>query len=61
MDATNLYGDSMCQHSPYDEIEMWHGHPDLYMKNLEELLYTPVDFDIGYFVEADLMFSDNMK
>ena len=31
MDATNLYGHSMSQPSPYDEIEMWHGHPDLYM------------------------------
>ena len=30
-DATNLYGHSMSQMSPYDEIEMWHGHPDLNM------------------------------
>ena len=29
MDATNLYGHSMSQMLPYDEIEMWHGHPDL--------------------------------
>ena len=28
MDATNLYGHSMSQMLPYDEIEMWHGHPD---------------------------------
>ena len=32
MDATNLYGHSICQLLPYDEIEMWHGHPDLYIK-----------------------------
>ena len=29
MDATNLYGHSMCQPLPYDETEMWHGDPDL--------------------------------
>ena len=35
MDATNLYGHSMSQMLPYDEIEMWHGHPDLYMNKLQ--------------------------
>ena len=30
MDATNLYGHSMSQFLPYDEIEVWHGHPDKY-------------------------------
>ena len=29
MNATNFYGHSMSQMLPYDEIEMWHGHPDL--------------------------------
>ena len=28
IDATNIYGHSMSQFLPYDEIEMWHGHPD---------------------------------
>ena len=28
MDATNLYGHSVSQPLPYDEIEMWHGDPD---------------------------------
>ena len=37
MDATNLYGHSISQMLPYDEIEM-NGHPDLYMKKLEEIL-----------------------
>ena len=37
MDATNLYGHSMSQPLPYDEIEMWQGHPDLYMNKLEEI------------------------
>ena len=31
IDATNLYGHSMSQLLPYDEIEMLHGYPDLYM------------------------------
>ena len=38
MDATNLYGHSMSQMLPYDEIEMWHGHPDLYTEKLQEFL-----------------------
>ena len=50
MDATNLYGHSMCQFLHYDEIEMWHGHPDLYMNWLEEVLKTPDDNEIGYFL-----------
>ena len=29
MDATNLYRHSMSQPLPNDEIEMWHGRPDL--------------------------------
>ena len=51
MDSTNLYGHSMSQPLPYDEIEMWHGHPDLYMNNLDEILNTPYDSDIGYFMK----------
>ena len=31
MNATNLYGHSICQSLSFDEIEMWHGHPDVYM------------------------------
>ena len=46
---------------PYDEIEMWHGHPDHYMKKLEEILITPDDNDVGYFIEVDLMYPDNIK
>ena len=46
----------MSQHFPYDEIDMWHGHPDLYMKKLEEILITPDDSDIGYFIEVDLVY-----
>ena len=61
MDATNLCGHSMSQPLPYDEIDMWHGHPDFYMNKLEEILNTPDDSDIGYFVEVDLGCPDNMK
>ena len=32
---------------------MWHGHPDLYLKKLEEILNTPDDSDIGKFIEVD--------
>ena len=47
MDVTNLYGLSMIQLLPYDEIEMWRGHPYLCMKKLQDVVYTPVDSDIG--------------
>ena len=61
MDATNLCGHSMSQPLPYDEIEMWHGHPDLYMNKLQEIINTPDDSDIGYFVEIDLRYPDDIK
>ena len=61
MNATNLYGFSMCQHLPYDEFEMWHGHPDLYMKKSEKVLNTPDHSDVGHFVEVDLRYPDNKK
>ena len=61
MDATNLYGHSMSQMLPYDEIEMWHGDPDNYWNCLYEILNTPDDADIGYFVEVDLKYPDDIK
>ena len=61
MDATNLYGHSMSQMLPYDEIEMWHGHPYKYWNWLEEILNTPDDSDIGYFLEVELKYPDNIK
>ena len=60
-DATNLYGHSMSQFLPYDEIEMWHGHPDKYWNWLDEILNTPDDSEIGYFLEVDLKYPDNIK
>ena len=60
-DATNLYGHSMSQMLPYDEIEMWHGHPDKYWNWLDEILNTPDDNEIGYFFEVDLKYPDDIK
>ena len=61
MDATNLYEHSMIQPLPYDEIEMWRGHPDLYLNKLDENLKKPDDSDIGYFVEVDVKYPNNKK
>ena len=61
IDDTNLYGHSMPQMLPYDEIEMWHGHPDKYWKWLDIILNTSDDSEIGYFLEVDLKYPDNIK
>ena len=55
IDANNLYGHSMSEPLPYDEINF-----DKNVK-LEDILNTPDDNDIGYFVEADLIYPDNIK
>ena len=60
-DATNLYGHSMSQFLPYDEIEMWHGSPDKYWNWLEEMINTSDDSKNGYFLEVDLKYPDNIK
>ena len=49
----------MSQPLAYDEIEMWHGHPDLFMNKLEEILNTSDDSDIGYSREVDLGYLNN--
>ena len=55
VDANNLYGQSMCQLLPDDEIE--------FDKNakIEDILKTPIDSDNGCFIEVDLKYSDNME
>ena len=53
--ANKLYGHSMSQQLPYDENEF-----DRNVK-LEDILRTPDDSDIGYFVEVDLIYPDNVK
>ena len=54
-DANNLYGHSMSEPLPYDEIK--------YDNNvsLEDILNTPDDSDIGYLIEVDLTYPNNMK
>ena len=54
-DANNLYGHPMSQPLPYDEIII-----DKNVK-LEDILNTPDDSDIGYFIEVDLTYPDNIK
>ena len=61
VDATNLYGHSMSQFLPYDEIEMWHGHPDKYWRWLDIILNTPDFIEIGYFLEVDLKYPVEIK
>ena len=55
IDANNRYGLFMSQPLPYDEIKF-----DKNVK-LEDILNTPDDSDIGYFIEIDLTYPDNMK
>ena len=54
-DANILYGDSMSQPLPYDEFKFDNNG------NLEDILNTPDAGDIGYFIEVDLKYSDNIK
>ena len=55
IDANNLYGHSMSQYLPYDEIKF-----DNNIK-LEDILNTPDNSDIGYFIEVDLIYPNNIK
>ena len=55
MDAANLYGHSMSQMLPFDEIKF---EIDIC---LGEIPNTPDDNKTGYFSEVDLMFCDNIK
>ena len=55
IDANNLYGHSMSQPLPFDEIKL---DNDV---TLEDILNTPDDSDIGYFIEADLIYPNNIK
>ena len=54
-DANNLYGHSMSQPLPYDEIKFDNNN------KLEDILNTPDDSDIGYFIEVDLTYPDSIK
>ena len=54
-DANNLCGWAMSEYLPYDEIKF-----DNNVK-LENILSTPDDSDIGYFIEVDLTYPDKIK
>ena len=54
-DANNLYRHSMSESLPYDEIKF-----DNDVK-LEDILNTPDDSDIGYLIEVDLKYPNNIK
>ena len=54
-DANNLYGHSQSEPLTYDEIKYDNN------VNLQDILNTPDDSDIGYFIEADLKHPDNIK
>ena len=55
IDATKLYGHSMSQPLPFDGIKFDNN------VTLEDILNTPDDNDIGYFVEVDLTYPNNIK
>ena len=55
IDANNLYGWAMSESLPYDEIKL-----DNTVK-LEDILNTRDDSDIGYFIEVDLTYPNNIK
>ena len=54
-DANNLYGHSMSEPLSYDEIRF-----DRNVK-LEDIINNPDDSDIGFFVEVELKYPDNIK
>ena len=55
VDAKNLYGHSMSQPLPFDELKF-----DNNVK-LEDILNTPDDSKIGYLIEVDLTYPNNIK
>ena len=55
VDANKLYGHSMSESLPYDEVKF-----DNNVK-LEGILNTPADIDIGHFIEVDLNYRDFIK
>ena len=55
VDANNLYGHFMSEPLPYDEIKFDNNITS------EDILNTPDDSNIGYFIEVDLTYPDNIK
>ena len=55
IDAINLYGHSMSEPLPYDEIKFNNNF------KIEDILNTPDDIDTGYFIEVDIKYPDRIK
>ena len=55
IDANNLYGCATSEFLPYDEIKF---DKKVYS---EKFLSTPNDGDIGFFLEVDLSYPDEIK
>ena len=55
VDPNTLYGKSMSEPLPCDEIKL---HKNV---KLEDILNTPDDSVFGYFIEVDLNYSDKIK
>ena len=59
--ANDIYAWAMTESPPYDDIDMWQGHPDCYIEKLEYNLNKDFDSDIGYFIEFDFKYPDERK
>ena len=55
IDANNLYGHSMSEPLPYDEIKFDN------TVTLADIINTPDDSNIGYFIEVDMTYPNNIK
>ena len=55
IEANNLYGHSMSEPLPYDEIKFDNN------VNLEDIINTDDDNDIGYFIEVDLKYPVDIR
>ena len=55
VDANNFYGWAMSEYLPYDEIKFDNNG------KLGDIIDTSDDSDIGYFIEVDLKYPDNIK
>ena len=55
IDANNLYGHSMSQPLPFDELKFENNI------ELEDVLNTPDDSNFGYFIGVDLTYPNNIK
>ena len=55
LDANILYGWAMSEYLPYDELKFVNNG------KLEDILNTPDDSDIGFFIEVNIKYPDKIK